>query len=270
VSIATSTHLDKNLIADSFSSSAATYDQLAHLQQDVALTLLKKLGDIEHGVVADLGCGTGFCFEWLQQNKNISNVSLVGVDLAEGMVQFAANSRRHVDASWVCGDGEQLPFADNSLDVMFSSLAIQWCEDLDSLMSEIKRVLKPGGKFWFSTLGPKTLHELRSAWQAVDDYVHVNKFIANDVLKASIKKNGLSVNDWQESFEVYYYDEVRDLTKELKGIGAHNVNEGRPVGLTGKTRVLKFKQAYEEFRQHETGKLPATYEVYYGCLAQAQ
>ena len=269
MSIITSAHLEKRLVAESFSSSASTYDQLAFLQQDVAVNLMKKVGDLDNRIVADLGCGTGFCFDWLQQNKLTTNSCLLGVDLAEGMVKFAARSRHHVSASWICGDAERLPLADNSIDVMFSSLAIQWCEDLDSLMTEIKRVLKPGGKFWFATLGPKTLHELRSAWHAVDNYVHVNEFVASDSLKARIKANGLSINDWQESFEVYHYDEVRDLTKELKGIGAHNVNEGRPAGLTGKARILKFKQAYEAFRLQENGKLPATYEVYYGCVTQA-
>jgi malonyl-CoA O-methyltransferase len=57
---------------------------------------------------------------------------------------------------------------------------------------------------------------------------------------------------------------VRSLTHELKALGAHNLNPGRPGGLTGRARMLALLNAYEQFRQPQG--LPATYQVVYGVL----
>ncbi len=62
-------------------------------------------------------------------------------------------------------------------DLVFSNLAMQWCDDVGSVLSEFRRVLKPGGLLVFTTFGPDTLKELRASWQSVDDAVHVNAFI---------------------------------------------------------------------------------------------
>jgi malonyl-CoA O-methyltransferase len=61
-----------------------------------------------------------------------------------------------------------MPLADNSVAHIFSSLALQWCENIPALMFEIERVLQPGGTAVIATLGPDTLRELRSAWAKVD------------------------------------------------------------------------------------------------------
>src|SRR5690606_3582899 len=98
--------------------------------------------------------------------------TVVGVDIAEGMLRHARD-RVTEQACWVGGDGECLPLRNHCADVIFSSLAIQWCEQLPQLFTELWRVLKPGGQLLFSTLGPNTLHELKMAWQTIDGYVHV-------------------------------------------------------------------------------------------------
>ena len=60
------------------------------------------------------------------------------------------------------------------------------------------------------------------------------------------------------------YAQVRQLTHELKALGAHNLNPGRPEGLTGKARLQGLMAAYEQFRQPQG--LPATYQVVYAML----
>ena len=57
---------------------------------------------------------------------------------------------------------------------------------------------------------------------------------------------------------------VRSLTHELKALGAHNLNPGRPGGLTGRARIVALVEAYEQFRQSQG--LPATYQVVYAVL----
>jgi malonyl-CoA O-methyltransferase len=63
---------------------------------------------------------------------------------------------------------------------------------------------------------------------------------------------------------VLHYPDVRSLTHELKALGAHNLNPGRPGGLTGRARILGLIDAYERFRQ--VSGLPATYQVVYAVL----
>ena len=63
---------------------------------------------------------------------------------------------------------------------------------------------------------------------------------------------------------VLHYPDVRSLTHELKALGAHNLNPGRPGGLTGRARMLGLVEAYEQFRQAQG--LPATYQVVYAVL----
>ncbi|MEE8058377.1 MAG: malonyl-ACP O-methyltransferase BioC [Pseudomonadales bacterium] len=261
--------LDKQLIAKSFSRAATTYDSVADLQRRVGQQLLTYLptmpADNIVDNVVDLGCGTGFFSSTLQ--TVFSDSQLIGLDLAEGMVAFASNRSEY--GSWLCGDAENLPLAENSIGIIFSSLAIQWCEDSDALFSEVFRVLKPGGSFVFSTLGPATLHELRNAWCSVDNYIHVNRFVEQSVLVESIIRAGFSAENVRgrltEDYITLEYDALKHLTRELKSLGAHNINNGRPVGLTGKHRVRAFKDAYEQQR-NEQGMLPATYQVWYGVL----
>ncbi|UTW14187.1 malonyl-ACP O-methyltransferase BioC [Marinobacterium rhizophilum] len=258
--------LNKHRIAESFSRAALTYDAAAELQRQIGHRLLDALPATEAARVMDLGSGTGY-FTPLLRQRFVSS-QLVSLDLAQGMLAYARAHRPDPAAVWVCGDAEALPLADNSLDLIFSSLAIQWCERPERLFAEIKRVLRPGGRFVVATLGPGTLHELRDAWAQVDGDMHVNRFVPRQQLLAALPP-GLKLQDFRTEQRVLRYAQLRQLTAELKGIGAHNMNQGQATGLTGKARVQAFKAAYERHRDPD-GLLPATYEVYYLELEKLQ
>ena len=70
----------------------------------------------------DLGSGTGYANSWLSERAE----QLVNVDLAEGMLSFAQS--QGCKGSHVAGDAESLPIAGNTLDLLWSSLALQWSE----------------------------------------------------------------------------------------------------------------------------------------------
>jgi malonyl-CoA O-methyltransferase len=251
--------LNKHCIADSFSRAAQTYDAAAELQRQIGHQLLESLPDTRPDRVLDLGSGTGYFTPLLRQR--FASSQLVSLDLAQGMLAYARQHRPDSHAAWVCGDAEALPLASDSLDLIFSSLAIQWCERPDRLFAEIARVLRPGGRFVVATLGPDTLHELRDAWAQVDGDMHVNRFLAREPLLASVPVE-LQLRAFSTENRVLRYTQLRQLTSELKGIGAHNMNQGQPTGLTGKARVQGFRAAYEQHRDAQ-GLLPATYQVYY-------
>src|SRR5690606_642862 len=230
-------------------------------QREVGTELLQLLPEsFSPKKVLDVGCGTGFFSQKLYDCLPQSEI--FALDIAEGMVKFACLERDQ-NILWVCGDAENLPLQTASVDLVFTSLAIQWCNDLPQLFSEFYRILKPEGRLLFSTLGPATLHELKSAWQSVDAYVHVNRFQSDIAVKAALSDAGFTIDHWQVEERVLHYEKLVDLTRELKALGAHNINRGQSNGLTGRQKTAALKQAYEKFRCD--GLLPASYEVYYGA-----
>lgn len=253
-------HLDKTDIGRSFSRAAASYDDAAMLQRRIADHLINLLPKTKNAPLMDLGCGTGYSLPALREY--LGEGELLAADLAPGMLVYAKDRHLNTANGWLCGDAEDLPLADNSVGLIFSSLALQWCENLPAVYAEIERVLKPGGSAVIATLGPDTLYELRESWRQVDAYSHVNEFSERAEIQSAIQNSGLRVEEWQEHIELMEYEQLSGLTRELKNIGAHNVNSGRPNGLTSRARIKALASGYEKFRG-QNGLLPATYQVWY-------
>jgi malonyl-CoA O-methyltransferase len=249
--------IPKSSVAASFSRAAEGYDSVAHLQREVGAALLARL-PVAAATVLDLGCGTGYFSEPLA--RRYPGARQVGLDLAEGMVRFARGRRRGA-GDWLVADAEALPLASASIDVVYSSLTLQWCYRLPLLMSELSRVLAPGGKCVFTSLGPGTLVELRESWAEVDAHQHVNSFLPASALSAAAgSMRGVRLSLEARTYRLSY-PRVRDLLDELKALGAHNMNPRRAAGLTPRRAMQGMLRAYE--RRREGGVLPATYEVYF-------
>jgi malonyl-CoA O-methyltransferase len=251
---------DKRQVAASFSRAAHSYDGVAALQRDVGNELLARLPALTPARWLDLGCGTGYFTRGLAERY--PQGSGLALDLAEGMLRHARpqGGARH----FVAGDAERLPLRDGSLDLIYSSLAVQWCGDFAAVLDEARRTLRPGGVLAFSSLCVGTLQELRDSWQAVDGFVHVNRFRRFEDYQALCAASGLQLLMLERQARALHFPDLRALTHELKALGAHNLNPGRPGGLTGRARVRALVEAYEHFRQPQG--LPATYQVVYGVL----
>nr|WP_255771970.1 malonyl-ACP O-methyltransferase BioC [Microbulbifer guangxiensis] len=248
----------KQAVARSFGRAAADYDAAAHLQRAVCRHLLASLPEgTEPRRILDLGSGTGYGSELLRQRFPFAEI--IALDLAEGMLAYARERRPAADG-YIAADAEQLPLADDSFDLVFSSMALQWCYRLPQLFAELQRVVAPGGRLLVSTLGPGTLRELKAAWASVDDGVHVNRFLSADEWSAAARAAGLGGIRGVEE-RVLHYATAVELMRDLKRIGAHNVNRGAGRGLTGRDRLRRLSRAYEPWRT-ATG-LPASYEVIY-------
>ncbi len=247
---------DKKLVAKSFSGAANHYEKVALMQAKVAKQLIAFNDDFS-GEICDIGCGTGFCMD----NIRPQNTNIVGVDIAHGMLKFCQQKYQQYPPRLVCADFENLPIKSNTFDGIVSSLSIQWSENFDQLLQQIKDCLKPGAWFAFSTLGPHTLYELRDAWKQADSFVHVNQFLSHDVVAQKLADAGFTINKTEQSKEVLQYDTVFSLMRDLKAIGAHNVNAGKKDGLTTRKSFQNMTNAYETFRYDK--KLPATYDVQY-------
>jgi len=200
--------LDKARIRQSFAAASVTYDSVAGLQRTVGKELLDSIDATKLvGTLLDLGCGTGFLTGELLAYSN--HETTIALDIALSMLQTTQDKladKRNV--IYVCADAEQLPLAGQSIDSVFSNLALQWCRNLEAVFSGIKRTLKPDGQLVFSTFGPQTLKELKSAWAAVDNYNHVNAFYNETQLKQFLQQAGFKNSRIKSKLYTSRYDSV--------------------------------------------------------------
>jgi len=250
---------DKAKLRQSFSAASATYDGVAELQRTVGKSLLSAV-DTAHlsGIVLDIGCGTGFLTGGLLALS--PGISVIALDIALSMLHATQHKLSGGDnVRYVCADAEALPLAAHSIGHVFSNLALQWCSRPDAVFNDIRRVLKPGGQLVFSTFGPQTLQELKTAWAGVDDYSHVNEFYDRQDIGLFLQQAGF--NDININSKTYLpnYESVPALMRELKGIGAHNVLAGRNRCMTGKTAMQGMITAYQAACEGQV--ITATFEV---------
>lgn len=263
---------EKENIRHAFDKAASSYDAAAVLQREVLERLFERLAliNLQPNVVLDAGSGTGAAAPLLRER--FADAQLIELDLAFNMLKTARDKNTGIKkwlsffdsnkTSAVCADIEHIPLADASVDLIWSSLTIQWCNTPDASFKEFSRILKPGGVVIFSTLGPDTLKELRASFAGIDGHEHVNQFIDMHDLGDALVKHGLTMPVMDMEHITMTYPTVKAVMHDLKNIGASNKMNGRRSGLLGKAAWQKIQAQYEVFRREQV--LPCTYEVVYG------
>lgn len=267
---------DQARVRRAFDRAADRYEEFAILQKEACNRLLEKLDvvKIKPQMILDAGAGTGLAIPGLFERYK--KAQLVALDLSENMLKMSGRHGSFFRAPHlVCADIEQLPFADNSFDLVFSSLSMQWCNNLNAALMEAKRVLKPGGLFVFTTFGPDTLKELRYSWLQVDQVSHVNQFIDMHDIGDALLHDGFVEPVMEAEVMTVTYDSVDEIMRDLKAIGANVTAQAGSAesisspavnasqrGLGGKSVLQTVRDSYEGFRRN--GLLPASYEIIYG------
>lgn len=256
-------YVNKSLSRRSFEQAAKEYDDAAILQREVATRLVERLDYmlIEPSIILDVGVGTGYCT--LDLVQRYPNSQVIGLDIAQAMLeQTRSKLSSNKNVNYLACDVEKMALADNSVDLVISSLTVQWCNDYLKAFSELKRVLKPGGCILFTSFGPDALKELRHCWYKVDSDNHVNSFIDMHHIGDALLQAGFENPVMDNETITITYKDVYQIMRDLKTIGAHNVLNGRRHSLTGKNRLQAMIAEYETFRAD--GVLPMSYEIVYG------
>jgi len=267
--------IDKKQMRQAFSRAAVSYDAAAVLQREVCSRMLERLDYIklQPAKILDAGSGTGWGTRQLAQRY--PSAQIVELDIAIGMLQAATGRSGWwqklfggAEQMQVCADVEALPLAANSVELVWSNLAVQWCNDLPGAFVEMHRVLKTEGLLMFSTFGPDTLKELRQAFRGVNQHNHLNRFADMHDIGDMLIHSGFAEPVMDMELITLTYDDVRGVLQDLKTIGAHNATAGRGQGLMGKNAWGRLLENYERLRSN--GKLPATFEMVYGHAWKAQ
>lgn len=254
--------LNKRHIARHFARAAGSYDRVAVLQREIGDRLLERLEIVRLAParVLDAGCGTGHVTRALA--RRYAQATVCGLDIAPALLRVAQRKRGWFSRSaFVAGDAERLPIASDSVDLLLSNLALQWCE-LEAAFAEFLRVLRPGGAVFFTTFGPDTLRELRAAWAAVDSDVHVHRFLDMHDVGDALARAGFADAVMDVERMTLEYADPREVLRDLKALGANNAAGQRAPGLLGKEKFQRFVDAYAA--QRVGGKIPASYEVVFG------
>lgn len=246
--------VNKQAVAAAFGRAAHSYTQHDELQRRSADLLLSKLGAVTPAQVLDAGCGPGAMSRyWRGQGGEVT-----ALDLSANMLDEAR--RQHSAQRYVRGDIEAMPLAEAQFSLVWSNLAVQWCDDLRQAVGELYRVTRPGGCVAFTTLAAASLPELNQAWREIDDHPHANRFLTLPAIKQAL--HGWRMHSGVETITLHFDDATAAL-HSLKGIGATHLHAGRQQGLTrGKLQRLQLAWPQQQ------GKCPLTYHLFWGVIVR--
>lgn len=246
--------MNKRFIERSFSRAAKNYDIYSNFQKKSGKYLFKCLSVAQGKTILDAGCGTGyFSKKWKHFGKNV-----IALDISLNMLSIAQNKRSAM--CYINGDIEFLPLKNESVDLCFSNLVIQWCSNMFIALSELNRITKNGGVIAFSTLADGSLKELKECLKKVNKKDYVNSFLTFEEIKDNCKQ-------WNHSLEEKYwkfsFPSLKLLLNSIKCIGAsYSLNKNKARGLMTKTYLSKLFDNYPI----DDDEFPLTYRVVFGML----
>jgi malonyl-CoA O-methyltransferase len=272
--------LDPRAVRRHFARAAATYDAAAVLQREVGARMAERLEAVKlsPATILDVGCGTGdahaeFAVRYPAARYVALDVALPMVAAARAKVGRSGSalarifatfrgSRGSAQPAFVCGDVAALPFVTGRFELVWSNLALQWVSDLPQALAEIHRALAVGGLVTFSTFGPDTLKELRTAFAGIDRHEHVGRFADMHDVGDMLVHSGFADPVMHMEMLTLTYPDAPAMIRELKAIGATNAMKGRPHAMMGRRRWERALGALDAMRRD--GRIPATFEVIYG------
>jgi SAM-dependent methyltransferase len=167
----------------------------------------------------------------------------------------------------VIADEEALPFADGSLDLVVSALALQFVNDLPGTLIQIRRALKPDGLLLAVLVGGDSLAELREAFAQAESEVEggvsprVAPFADVRELGGLLQRAGLALPVVDSDRLTVRYQSVFDLMRDLRRMGATNVLTERRRTPLRRATLQRMAQIYTQRFADADGRVRATFEV---------
>lgn len=228
---------------------------LEHVAAEVAERLAAVLR--KFGLAVDLGTPADQLRRALAKNGNIA--TLIAADPSAARLDNAFPR--------VVADEEALPFADGSLDLVVSALALQWVNDLPGTLIQIRRELKPDGLLLAAMLGGDSLMELREAFASAESEIEgglsprVAPFADLRELGALMQRAGFALPVVDSDRLTVRYDSAFALMHDLRAMGATNVLTERRRTPLKRATLTRMAQIYAERFSDADGRVRATFEI---------
>jgi SAM-dependent methyltransferase len=224
----------------------------------VAGDLAERLSAVRRhfAIAVDIGTPTDAVRQALAASGKVTTI--IGAEFA------AARERSFLD---VRADEETLPFADGSLDLVTSALALQFVNDLPGVLIQIRRALKPDGLFLAALVGGQSLAELREAIAAAESEVEggvsprVAPFADVREMGALLQRAGFALPVVDNERLVVRYDSAFALIHDLRRMGATNSLHERRRKPIRRATFLRLAEIYGQRFADADGRLRASFEI---------
>lgn len=251
-------------IASCFNRAVNSYDSAAVLQVETCSYLQQKMQHLAAPeIILDVGCGTG---NFLTQLKSIfPDTRVLALDIAENMLRSTALKGKPQLLHSLCADFDHIPLQNQSIDLIFSNLALQWSPNLELTFNEMRRVLKHKGQMMFSLVAENSLRELKQCYQLLNIASQVNDFYTQAHVANSLLHNNFKIIEVGIFKQTYFFADIYCLLNSLKAIGANHVIKQPTMGLRGKDYFKKLESVYQVFMTAQ-GLLPVSYDIIYAVV----
>lgn len=171
---------------------------------------LYRMSEIQDGMnILEIGCGNGAL--WLENMNHIPpDVHIMLSDISDGMLRDARNSINDERFSFSCINAEKIPFEDETFDVVYANHMLFYCENIDLVVKECRRVLKKGGKLICSTYSKRHMKEITELVQEFDKDI----VLSSDVLyeKFGLNNGNEILNRYFDSVECIRYEDSIEIS----------------------------------------------------------
>ncbi len=237
------------------------YRGASFLLEEIGQHLLARLAYFRYPpqMICDLGCGQGMDSKLLAQCY--SGAEIIGVDFSEAQIKRAPKKDERL--TFCVAEAQSLPLPSKYFDLVFANLLLPAIMDYHSLWREALRILKPGGIFLFSSLGPETLRELKACFETLEHPEAINQFpdmhdIGDSLIQAGFQDSAIDT----EKFALHY-STLKKFLEELKALGSIKIWDAYPSLSIAKNFWQAVEEKYRLLFPTENLKLPVTVEAYY-------
>ncbi len=257
--------MDARLARRRFERAAAGYAKASRLESEIGARMLERLDYVKLAPRRVLDAGSGPQRDARLLAKRYRGAEILALDFARGMLQAGRPRLRFLERNPprpVCADFLRLPLAGASMDLVWSNMALHWAADPLAALREFHRVLATDGLLMFSTLGPDTLAELRTAAGAARVHAFADMHDLGDMLVAA----GFAEPVMDMERITLVYADGASLLADLRASGQTYALAGRAGekrrGLAGRGFLATLHARLAS--QMREGKLPISFEVVYG------
>ena len=247
----------------------------AFLYGEIAQRMMQRLRLIRlvPATVLDAGCGDGSRMPLLKDRY--PEAAYIGQDFCANLLnaarhQFPLGWRKWVrqlkgqspERQWIEADLASSGLAPESVDLVWSNLALHWHPQPHDVIREWSRVLKPGGVVFFSCFGPSTLQEIRSAITAAQLQTATPGFVDMHDFGDLLVERGFGDPVMDQEIITLTYQTPDKVLQDLRALGG-NPAQGRRAALCSRAWRQRLLDALESQR-HDDGTIHLSIEVAYG------